>query len=140
MAAPFPCDVTSVARTSARSGMPSDVYGRNVERNRLAELLDGPGYANNACRHALLDGARFLLWDGRTPADRMVPAYERKEALAAAQGTATLGFSEALVALRAAGSRQLRLGQVTVANPPYKFMVFLSDDSDAVVACLGVKG
>jgi hypothetical protein len=45
-----------------------------------------------------------------------------------------------LVALRAAGNKQLRLGQVTLANPPYKFMVFLSDDSDAVVACLGVEG
>jgi hypothetical protein len=116
------------------------VYGQPVERNRLAELLDGPGYATSACRHALLDGARFLLWDGLTPADRMVPAYERKEALAAAEGTATLGFSEALVALRAAGDKQLRLGQVTLANPPYKFMVFLSDDPDAVVACLGVEG
>jgi hypothetical protein len=116
------------------------VYDQHVERNQLAELLEGPGYASSACRHALLDGARFLLWDGLMPADRMVPAYERKEALAAAEGTATLGFPEALVALRAAGSQKLRLGQVTLADPPYKFMVFLSDDPDTVVACLGVEG
>lgn len=116
------------------------MYGRHVERNQLAELLEGPSYASSACRHALLDGARFLLWEGSTPADRMVPAYERKEALAAAEGTATLGFSEALVALRAAGTKQLRLGQVTLANPPYRFMVFLSDDPESVVACLGVEG
>jgi hypothetical protein len=128
------------ARTRVRPSGEAGVYGRLVERNQLAELLDGPGYASSACRHALLDGARFLVWEGATPADRMVPAYERREALAAASGTATLGFPDALVALRAAGNQLLRLGQVTLANPPYRFMVFLSGDPDAVVACLGVQG
>jgi len=111
-----------------------------VERVRLAELLDSPGYASSACRHALLDGARFVVWDSSGPADRMVPAYERREALAAAAGTSTLGFSEALAALRAAGSQRLRLGTVTLAQPPYRFTVFLALDPEVVVACLGIEG
>jgi hypothetical protein len=70
----------------------------------------------------------------------MVPAYERREAIAAAAGTPTLGFPEALTTLRALGNKELRLGQVTRTDPPYLFTVFLTADSDAVVACLGVDG
>ena len=122
-------------RPAARAG-----YLPDVERTRLAELLDSPDYASSACRHALLDGARFVVWESSGPADRMVPAYERREALAAAAGTSTLGFSKALVALRAAGSQHLRLGTVTRAQPSYRFTVFLAVDPEVVIACLGVEG
>ncbi len=111
-----------------------------MERNQLATLLEGPGYASSACRHALLDGARFVVWDNAGPADRMVEAYERRAVSAAAAGTSTLGFAEALAALRAAGGQQVRLGTVTLADPSYRFTVFLAVDPEAVVACLGIQG
>jgi hypothetical protein len=111
-----------------------------VERNQLAELLDGPDYASSACRHALLDGAAFLLWQGSAAADRMVPAYERRQRRAVADGTATLGFPEGLDALRAVGNQQLRLGQVTLLDHTYRFMLFFDAKLDAVVACIGVEG
>ena len=111
-----------------------------MERSQLAELLDGPGYASSACRHALLEGAAFLIWQGSAAADRMVPAYERRQRRAAADGTATLGFPEALNALRAKGTQQVRLGQVTLPDHTYRFMLFLDADLDEVVACLGVEG
>ena len=111
-----------------------------MERNRLAALLDGPGYASSACRHVLLDGAWFVVWDKSGPADRMVETYERREASAAATGTSTLGFAEALTALRAAGRQQLRLSTVTLAQPAYQFTIFLALGLDAVVACLGIRG
>jgi len=111
-----------------------------MERNHLAALLEGPGYAQGACRHALLDGARFVVWDSSGRADLMVEAYERREASAIAAGTPTLGFTEALTALRAAGAQQLRLGTVTLAEPAYRFTVFLALDPEAVVACLGIEG
>ena len=111
-----------------------------MERVRLAELLDSPGYASSACRYALLDGARFFVWENSGPADRMIPACERRAALAAAAGRSTLGFPEALAALKAAGSQRLRLGTVTLAQPPYRFTVFLADDPEVVVACLGIEG
>ena len=110
-----------------------------MERNQLAELLDGPGLAGSACRHALLNGAAFLIWEGSAAADRMVPAYERRQRRAAANGTATLGFPEALDALTAMGRQQLRLGQVTLLDHTYRFMLFLAGDLHAVVACLGIQ-
>jgi hypothetical protein len=115
-------------------------YGPGVERNHLAMLLDSPSYASSACRHALLDGARFVVWDTSGPADAMVPAYERQAALATAEGTSTLGFPEALDALRAAGKQPVRLGTITMAEPPYRFTVFLATEPEGVVACLGIEG
>jgi hypothetical protein len=109
-----------------------------MERDQLAQLLDESDYASTACRHALLEGAAFIVWDGCTPADRMVPAYERREARAVAEGVATLGFSGALAALRGVGSQLVRLAQVTIAHPPYVFMIFLAGSPSAVVACLGI--
>jgi hypothetical protein len=111
-----------------------------MERNHLAALLEGPGYAESACRHALLDGARFVVWDDSGRADLMVEAYERREASAIAAGTSMLGFTEALDALRAAGGQHVRLGIVTLAEPAYRFTVFLALDPEAVVACLGIAG
>jgi hypothetical protein len=110
-----------------------------VERNQLAELLDGPGLAGSACRHALLNGAAFVIWDGSAAADSMIPAYERRQRRAAADGKATLGFAEGLVALTAMGRQQLRLGQVTLLDQTYRFMLFLAADLQTVVACLGIE-
>jgi hypothetical protein len=110
-----------------------------MERDQLVELLDGPGDAGSACRHALIDGAAFLVWQGSAAADRMVPAYERRLRRAAAEGMATIGFQEALVALRAVGRQQLRLGQVALLDNTYRFMLFLAADLSAVVACLGIE-
>ena len=109
-----------------------------MKRDQLAQLLDGSAYASSACRHALLEGADYILWDGSVPASRMLPAYERREAHTVAEGIPTLGFPEALASLRGIGSQQVQLGQVTVADPPYLFMLFLAADSSTVIACLGV--
>jgi hypothetical protein len=109
-----------------------------VERNELAQLLDISGYASGACRHALLGGAGFTVWDDAVPASRIVPAYERRAVRTVAEGTPTLGFADAVAALRRIGTQPVRLGQVTVTEPPYVFMVFLSGDASTVVACLGI--
>jgi hypothetical protein len=109
-----------------------------VERTQLAQLLDNTGYAAGACRHALLDGAGFIMWESLVPASRILPAYERRESHTVANGIPTLGFAEALAELRTLGPRTVQIGQVTVADPPYVFMVFLSEDASAVVACLGI--
>ena len=109
-----------------------------MKREDLAQLLDGASYAGAACRHALQDGAEFILWHGTAPADRMVPAYERRAARALADGVPTLGFTEALDGLRRAGRQDLLLGQVTLVDPPYLFMVFLAADAAALVACVGI--
>ena len=109
-----------------------------MERDQLAQLLDTPGYASSACRHALLRGADFILWEGSVPASRMVPAYERRESHTVAEGIRTLGFADAVASLRDVGTQHVQLGQVTVTDPPYLFMLFLAADASTVVACLGV--
>jgi hypothetical protein len=111
---------------------------RYVERNELAQLLDISGYASGACRHALLGGAGFIVWDGAVPASQILPAYERRAVRTVADGTPTLGFADTVAALRRVGSQPVRLGQVTVTDPPYLFMLFLSDDASTVVGCLGI--
>jgi hypothetical protein len=118
---------------------PGPAYGRQMNRDSLAQLLDTPDYASSACRHALLGGADLIMWDGRTPADQMVPAYERRQARTVAAGLSTLGFPEALVALRDLHTEPVQLVQVTVTNPGYLFMVFLAGDPAAVVACIGIE-
>jgi len=114
-------------------------YGRRMERNQLAHLLDRTDHASSACRTALLCGADFTLWDGTTPASRMVPAYERRQAQTLATGAATLGLDEALDTLREAGVTGVRLAQVNVSDPPYVFMVFLAGDPASVITCFGVS-
>lgn len=110
-----------------------------MERDHLAQLLDENSDASSACRSALLQGAELIVWDGTTPADRMVPTYVRRQMLTIATGTATVGFPEALAALRSAGVAPVRLGQVTATEPPYLYMVFLTGEPTAVVACFGIR-
>ena len=111
-----------------------------MDRDDLAHLLTDTSYASAACRHALLDGANFILWTGSNAADRMLPAYERRGARAVATGVPTLGLTEALDGLRRAGTDPIQLGQVNVASPPYTFMIFLSGEPMSVIACFGVAG
>jgi hypothetical protein len=101
-------------------------YGHSMERDQLAQLLDGSSSVSEACRRALAGGAELL------------PAYERRRAATVAQGTTTVGFPETLAALRYAGKQRVQLGQVTTTEPPYMYMVFLSGDPVTVVACLGI--
>src|SRR5258705_253197 len=109
-----------------------------MERDQLANLLDQTDGTARACRAALLDGADYKLWEGTTPASRMLPAYERRQTQTIASGAITMGFAEALLALRGAGAADVRLGQVTVVSPPYMFMVFLAGDANAVIGCFGI--
>lgn len=113
-------------------------YGQCVERDRLAELLDTSGYASSACRHALLDGADFTVWDDSVPASKMLPAYERRERHTLAEDIPTLGFAAAIADLRSMGNRPVQVGQVKIVDPPYVFMLFLDAEGTSVVACFGV--
>jgi hypothetical protein len=108
-----------------------------MERDNLTTLLSDSGEASTACRDALLDGADLIMWNGWAPADRILPAYERREARTIAGGVSTLGFPEALDGLRRAGVRPVQVGQVTATTPPYVFMFFLTEEP-ALVACVGI--
>lgn len=109
-----------------------------MDRDRLTGLLTGTDDAVSACRAALGGGAELILWQGLVGADRMLAAYKRRHSRAVADDVMTLGFDEALAGLTRAGNQQLQLGQVTAADPPYVFMVFLAEDPPALVACVGI--
>ena len=109
-----------------------------MNRDVLTELLLGEGAAASACSSALRDGAELILWQGSAPADRMLAAYRRRHRRTIADAAATVGFPEALERLDRAGTDSLLLGQVSASNRDYVYMVFLTDDPPALVACVGI--
>jgi hypothetical protein len=109
-----------------------------MDQERLTQLLDRSSTAGSACREALLRGAELILWNGSAPADRMLAAYRRRHARAVAENVESIGFAEALDGLRSAGTRQLKIGQVTVADNAYVYMVFLTVEPSELVACVGI--
>jgi hypothetical protein len=110
----------------------------SMDQQDLTDLLDGSTEAGSACRTALLEGAELILWQGSVPADRMLAAYRRRHAHVLADAVESVGFTEALEDLESAGTRQLNLAQVTVADPAYVYMLFLTYAPPALVACLGI--
>jgi hypothetical protein len=109
-----------------------------MNQERITQLLNHSNEAGSACRDALLDGAELILWRGSAPADRMLAAYRRRYARAVADAVESIGFTEALDDLRRAGTRELNLGQVTVADPAYVYMIFTTEDPPTLVACVGI--
>jgi hypothetical protein len=111
-----------------------------MERDALANLLDHTSSTATAtaCRTALLAGAELRIWGGGAPADQMLPAYQRRQVATASAGTATIGFPEALAALRHAGSQRVHLAQVTTTEPEYLYLVFLAGEPMTVIACIRI--
>jgi hypothetical protein len=109
-----------------------------MNQDRVSQLLDGGSDAARACRSALRDGAELILWHGSAPADRMLAAYRRRHARATADAIDSVGFVEALADLERAGTRELQLGQVTVDQPAYVYMLFLTNEPATLVTCLGI--
>ena len=109
-----------------------------MNRDVLAGLLVGEGAAATACSSALRDGAELILWQGSAPADRMLAAYRRRHQRALADAAPTVGFPEALESLGRAGADSLCLGQVSANDPDYVYMIFMTDNPPALVACVGI--
>jgi hypothetical protein len=109
-----------------------------MDQKTLTRLLNHSNEAGEACRDALLDGADLILWRGAAPADRMLAAYRRRHARTIADAVESIGFTEALDDLRRAGTRQLHLGQVTAIDPNYVYMIFMTNEPETLVACLGI--
>ena len=111
-----------------------------MDRDRIIEILvDGTSAAATGCRTALLADADLIVWPGGVAADRMLATYSRRHRQAVAGDTPTVGFPEALEALREAGHLPLKLGQVTAADPAFVYIVFIRENPAAVIACLGIS-
>jgi hypothetical protein len=111
---------------------------RRVNRDHLVGMLRRDGEAFDACRQALVAGARFWVTEHTQQASILVGIYARRDRHTQQRAIPTLGFAQAVDDLRSRGGDPVRIGAVDSDNPPYHFQLFLNEDATAVVACLGV--
>jgi hypothetical protein len=109
-----------------------------VDREHLARILDRDGEVFAVCRRAVRSGARFWVTETTQPASTLVENYAMRDEHTRESQIPTLGFTEAVTALRDRGEGLVRLGAVDTEDPPYHFQLFLNDAGTAVIACLGV--
>lgn len=109
-----------------------------MERNLLAQLLAGDDEASTAALATLHGGASFTVWDGSSSAESLARIYARRLRHTRRTGTETLGLEGAVELLRQY-ERPVRLGNIKAADGRWVFMLFLSQDADAMVACTGVR-
>jgi hypothetical protein len=110
----------------------------DMRRDDLITLLGGPGPAETACRRALRGNAEYVVYAERMAAEQLANSYARRMRAMERAGTPTVGFPEAVEALRAHAPGDVVIGSVTVDEPPIHFQLFLTATADTLVACLGV--
>jgi hypothetical protein len=111
----------------------------DMRRDDLITLLAGAGPAETACRQALQErNAEYVVYAERMAAEQLANSYARRQRAMERTGTPTVGFPEAVQALRAYTPGEVLLGSVTLHDPPIHFQLFLTPDADKVLACLGV--
>ncbi|MFJ7968779.1 hypothetical protein [Streptomyces sp. NPDC096324] len=109
-----------------------------MERHLLMRLLVGDDEASVAALAALRADATHVVWDGAVPAERLAGIYARRIRHTRRKGIETLGLERA-VQLLGRHDKLVRLGQITAVDRAWIFMLFLTEDGGALVACTGVR-
>lgn len=109
-----------------------------MERHLLMRLLGGDDKASVAALAALHGGATYVVWDGTCPIEWHAHTYARRLRHTRRKGIETLGLERA-VQLLGRHDQPVRLGQVTAADRAWIFMLFLTEDGGALMACTGVR-
>jgi hypothetical protein len=110
----------------------------DMRRDDLVTLLAGAGPAETACRLALDRNAEYVVYAERMSAEQLANSYARRQRAMERAGTPTVGFPEAVRALRAHAPGEVLIGSVTIDDPPIHFQLFFTTGADKLVACLGV--
>jgi hypothetical protein len=111
-----------------------------VERGHLAQLLAGADEVRLLSRAALDAGVDYKVWPESVATHRLVSIYERRERGTRRSGQPSLGFAEALDALRSYDGAELAVGFIDDRHRGgYYFQIFLDPEFSSVVACFGVK-
>ena len=110
-----------------------------MERAVLIRALLREDVASRACVAALEGGADFDVYQGEVATADLMAIYRRRARHVATIGLEHGGFEEALDDLGRCGADVLRLGAVTDRLGQRHFQLFVSADSDDVVACLWVR-
>ncbi|MFE7761872.1 hypothetical protein [Streptomyces sp. NPDC057438] len=109
-----------------------------MDRGQLERLLGGGDEASAAALAALRAGACHVVWDGSTSAGSLATIYGRRLRHALRSGVETSGLARAVQRLERHG-RPVRLGRIRTADGSWVFVLFLTEDGSALVACTGVR-
>lgn len=109
-----------------------------MERDVLAQLLAGDDEASAAALEAFHSSTSYVVWDGTPHAGSLARIYGRRLRHTQRTGIQTVGLERA-VQLLGQHDRPVRLGQVKAADGRWVFMLFLTEDASALVACTGVR-
>ncbi|MFJ9644786.1 hypothetical protein [Streptomyces sp. NPDC101206] len=102
-------------------------------------LLAGDDEASKAALAALAGGADYVVWeDGTGPSEAYARTYARRLRYTRRKGNETLGLERA-VRLLAERAQPIRLGKITTADRAWTFILFLTGDGGALVACTDVR-
>ncbi|MFG2227683.1 hypothetical protein [Streptomyces sp. NPDC048644] len=112
--------------------------GVAMELEPLAQLLAGDDEASVAALDSLRGGASYVVWDGASSAKSLAQVYKRRLLHTRRKGIETLGLERA-VQLLDRYDQPVRLGQVKAADRAWTFMLFLTENGGALVACTGVR-
>lgn len=106
----------------------------------LASRASGESDTWTLCHAALRAGALFEIYEGATDRTRLLSIYRRRWRNAERAGQPSTGFLQALTDMENFNGEALILGYVDNRDRGgYYFQLFLSPDSNCLVACLGVK-
>lgn len=109
-----------------------------MDRRALINALQRSDSASRACSAALTRGADFEIFEELTATAELRVIYRRRAAHVEAVDLEQSGFEEALADLEACGAAEVRLGYVTDDAAQHHYQLFISADTDEVVACLWV--
>lgn len=109
-----------------------------MERNQIAALLRDGSEVTASARAALLSGGVGIVWDGTMPSESLAKIYRRRLGLTRRTGQETRGLEQAVELLSAYGP-PVRLGRVTSSDGDWVYMLFLSEDTQSLIACTGVR-
>lgn len=109
-----------------------------MEREQLERLLSGGDEASSAALAALRRGGSFVIWEGTASVEPVARIYGQRLRRTRRKGIQTIGFERAVELLKE-HDQPIGMGQVRAGDGSWVFMLFLSEDGKALLACTGVQ-
>ncbi|MFD7841162.1 hypothetical protein [Streptomyces sp. NPDC059761] len=110
-----------------------------MERHQLERLLAGDDAASVAALAALQSGGTHDVSDRASPSERHAGVFGIRLRNMRRKGVGeTLGLERA-VELLGQRHQPVRVGQIMAADRSWYYLVFLTEDGSALVACAGVR-